>query len=533
MKKRILIFLLALVGMTQLSAQESDYIPFVREGVKWVCYYNSYYGSTIYSIDNYYPIGKTYFTLELKGDTVINDQTYKKMHKYRGDGINEENDTVVVYLREENRIVYGIMPVLYYDMFYVGYGRMIYDPAVNIVQAARNGEEFVLYDFSDPENYYNTIYNGSISYLGCDEIPVGEKMARRYLYDCWDYHPRFIEGIGYDGYFSGYTLGYLYLSTRDDFVDSQYQGFFLSHVEENGKIIYKGINYEQVMPTDGRLPIVQEGKIWVNERVVINHGDTTRSYYSYEIRGDDPRYPNSDMKLCHYYTGTKIDPENDSIISTLYEYLMNISDVGSYYNWPLIENIEKNRTILRGPEMDSTGVANLLYWMQHGNAERTKYYYVARQNRPKVLTMDNFIAMDPVEIDGFMCERYAYVNEEGEPMAYLVEGIGFDSWCMGDLLTPFTREPDHGADYQEYCGLSHVIKNGKIIYKGMCYDEKRVQALNGDVNGDGLVNITDVTVLIDMLLNEGPVMRAHGDVDYSGEINITDVVRLIDLVLAN
>ena len=118
-------------------------------------------------------------------------------------------------------------------------------------------------------------------------------------------------------------------------------------------------------------------------------------------------------------------------------------------------------------------------------------------------------------------------------MAYLVEGIGFDSWCMGDLLTPFTREPDHGADYQEYCGLSHVIKNGKIIYKGMCYDEKRVQALNGDVNGDGLVNITDVTVLIDMLLNEGPVMRAHGDVDYSGDINITDVVRLIDIVLAN
>jgi hypothetical protein len=40
---------------------------------------------------------------------------------------------------------------------------------------------------------------------------------------------------------------------------------------------------------------------------------------------------------------------------------------------------------------------------------------------------------------------------------------------MGDLLTPFTRKPDPNADYQEWCGLSHVVKDGKIIYKGMRY----------------------------------------------------------------
>ena len=42
MKKTILITLLALLGMTQAVAQEgweewlSDYLPIVREGVKWV-----------------------------------------------------------------------------------------------------------------------------------------------------------------------------------------------------------------------------------------------------------------------------------------------------------------------------------------------------------------------------------------------------------------------------------------------------------------------------------------------------------------
>jgi hypothetical protein len=72
-------------------------------------------------------------------------------------------------------------------------------------------------------------------------------------------------------------------------------------------------------------------------------------------------------------------------------------------------------------------------------------------------------------IEGITCRRWCYVGDDGEPLAYVVEGIGFDSRDMGDLLTPFTRQPDHDADYQEWCGLSHVVKDGKIIYKGMRY----------------------------------------------------------------
>ena len=74
-------------------------------------------------------------------------------------------------------------------------------------------------------------------------------------------------------------------------------------------------------------------------------------------------------------------------------------------------------------------------------------------------------------VEGVECFRIAYLDENGEPLAYIVEGIGFDSRDMGDLLTPFTRQPDHDADYQEWCGLSHVVKDGQIIYKGMRYRE--------------------------------------------------------------
>ncbi|MBQ3365057.1 MAG: hypothetical protein IJG42_14120 [Muribaculaceae bacterium] len=542
MKKNLIILLLALLGVTQLSAQEGEYIPFVREGVKWVCYFNSYYCFTYHELSygDYYSQGRTNFTLELKGDTVINGKTYKKMHKYSGDHINAQNDTIPVCLREEDRIVYGIMPnpSLYYGI-YVGYGMEGNDPAYNIFRAARSGEEFILYNFNDPDTYYNNIYAKRISspepdrfnYLGCDEIPLGNKMARRYRFHIDDYLDCFfIEGVGFDGYYSGYTLGYWYLN-KGQSPCREHEGFFLSHVEENGKIIYKGINYEQVMPWDGRMPIVQEGKIWVNERIVINKGDTTRSYYCYEIKGNDPRYPRDDMKQCHYYPGAKIDSGNDSIISLLQEYT-SLSIIESRYNWPLLENTENKRNLL-AYSCDSASVGNELYEMYNENEEMTISWVVGRQLRPKVLTTENFIAVDPIEIDGFMCERYAYVNEQGEPQAYLVEGIGFDSRCMGDLLTPFTREPDHDADYQEYCGLSHVIKDGKIIYKGMCYNERNVEALAADVNGDGVVNISDVTTLIEMILHEGPShIRPNGDINQNGETNISDVTTLIDLIMS-
>ena len=64
-------------------------------------------------------------------------------------------------------------------------------------------------------------------------------------------------------------------------------------------------------------------------------------------------------------------------------------------------------------------------------------------------------------------ERY-YRLKMREKINFLHEQ--WDSRDMGDLLTPFTRKPDPNADYQEYCGLSHVIKDGKIIYKGMRYN---------------------------------------------------------------
>ena len=132
------------------------------------------------------------------------------------------------------------------------------------------------------------------------------------------------------------------------------------------------------------------------------------------------------------------------------------------------------------------------------------------------------------------------MDETGEVQVYLVEGIGFDSRDMGDLLTPFTRKPDPDADYQEWCGLSHVIKDGQIIYKGLRYDEERVNELlggatelPGDVNDDGVVDIADVTALIDLVLNGRHLYRVPADMDSDGSVDIDDITGLIEIILGN
>lgn len=51
----------------------------------------------------------------------------------------------------------------------------------------------------------------------------------------------------------------------------------------------------------------------------------------------------------------------------------------------------------------------------------------------------------------------------------------------------------------------------------------------GDVNHDNNIDISDVTALIDMLLN-GPVIGT-GDVDKDGKIDINDITALIDILL--
>ena len=515
MKTRLVFAIMCLnLFATHIMAQVSDYVPFVREGVQWVCTYNN-----------------RPFTLELKGDVVIGGKAYKAMHKYSGDAINTVNDTIPVYLREEGKIVYGIVPE----------GKTYADCPIGIngdatvTQLIESGQEFVLYDFNDFGTYLkNTDCFSRVPYLSqviLDKTTIKGQTVKRYIFG-HSYDLCLIEGIGYDGLGRGSTL---FINPGSIGSESGFSGRInLSHVIENGEVIYNSEINRTVDSSDSYVPIIREGVQWVNEKVTVNHGDTTYSYYTYEFKGENWQ----GWPVCYYYTGKIMEYSPDvrevAVFLTGYESAFNYREYKCISCEPLEKVINEGRSMYYRALSSYPGDSWPLYCFSNLASDIDYFYspnYFIYYEGGNLFSRENYIEVEPVLVNGEQCSRFAYLDEEGNPLAYIVEGIGFDSRDMGDLLTPFTRKPDPDADYQEYCGLSHVIKDGKIIYKGMRFDPSKVYGIPGDMNGDGEIGVDDLALLIDRLLTDMPRYTYTGDFSGDGAVDIADVSSLIDYLL--
>ena len=54
---------------------------------------------------------------------------------------------------------------------------------------------------------------------------------------------------------------------------------------------------------------------------------------------------------------------------------------------------------------------------------------------------------------------------------------------------------------------------------------------NGDITGDGQVDILDIVVLVNAILDGTEIY--NGDVNLDNEINVLDVVALVNIILYN
>lgn len=116
-----------------------------------------------------------------------------------------------------------------------------------------------------------------------------------------------------------------------------------------------------------------------------------------------------------------------------------------------------------------------------------------------------------------------------------------------DAIAPYRFGAVSEGDFlvtEELLGETLALENGGDAYKipagewnlTLSVDnmtlviEKAASVIRGDVNKDGVVNISDVTSLIDLLLSGGE-MIPEGDCNQDGAMNITDVTVLIDYLL--
>ena len=84
------------------------------------------------------------------------------------------------------------------------------------------------------------------------------------------------------------------------------------------------------------------------------------------------------------------------------------------------------------------------------------------------------------------------------------------------------------GNYNEYCFIDDI----EIGYENT-WEPEEPDFILGDVNGDGVVNITDITFMINYLMSEnGEINSQAADINEDGGINITDVTMLISLIMS-
>ena len=117
---------------------------------------------------------------------------------------------------------------------------------------------------------------------------------------------------------------------------------------------------------------------------------------------------------------------------------------------------------------------------------------------------------------------------------------GFAIVKLGEEEAFFVKEPELAANpntFQANWVNAEVVEDGVMIYHYVpgAYLEvfKMTQAggaVTGDVNGDGEVDVRDITALIDVIMNS-ITDNPRADVNADGDIDVRDITALIDIIM--
>ena len=86
----------------------------------------------------------------------------------------------------------------------------------------------------------------------------------------------------------------------------------------------------------------------------------------------------------------------------------------------------------------------------------------------------------------------------------------------------------YATSFKAPAGTYHVVVDLNAM---TVVFSKENEQLKGDVNGDGRVNVSDVSTLINMILGMETMNQERADVNADGRVNVSDVATLINIIL--
>ena len=242
--KKIIFTLLGMLMMTSASAVEYQYSPLVKEGKKWVYFYSN---------DSGFYVGQLVNTTEMNGHNYINYYVQEGLstpdiNLEEANSSPEPNFDVAnlrAFFREEDKRVYIV-----YNSWSVNQddGHTYYQQYQFAKYFDEATGESVIYDFNDvADPYVNYTYGYQPLFEGVD-IEVTQEQLGEYLSNLYK--------IG-DEVVIAERCGAVkdYRQNNDMMLNPLNQRYpnggeptrMLAYIEDDGKIIYKGENYDAAM----------------------------------------------------------------------------------------------------------------------------------------------------------------------------------------------------------------------------------------------------------------------------------------------
>lgn len=139
-------------------------------------------------------------------------------------------------------------------------------------------------------------------------------------------------------------------------------------------------------------------------------------------------------------------------------------------------------------------------------------------------------ANQPIALDRRYIGDYAF----SEGMAYEMRVVWkqHEPWTFDSSSSPIAKKMSKKAARPMPRKMKADDPNYFNNYS-VCPLEVKPQSIVGDIDGNGEVNVSDVTALINHILNAATYDSTLCDIDGNGEVNVTDVTTLINILLRN
>ena len=190
----------------------------------------------------------------------------------------------------------------------------------------------------------------------------------------------------------------------------------------------------------------------------------------------------------------------------------------------------------------SFSVAHPVDWAAAGLNAYTIYAYQQKEQKAYTRKVTASPASTGLLVDGFTKGKLYRLNRPtATPAATtnLLVGTAENTVNVYDVNVGFLFSPSTNVfwkptkDYDLGTGNAYLQLPSSIAGSTTKIEVDRwPQALKGDVDANGVVNVSDITALVNKILGTASYSDSACDIDGNGELNVSDVTALVNMILA-